>query len=112
MLKQDLVEKIILLEWSMFDKVDNQGGRAYCQNDPGTFNIMRSSQLLAWEPPMLESYLSDLTEADCLGRNLLSEKYARMRSTPSPMNMKSSKSCWSPYPPNSKSWLRKSLKSR
>ena len=37
MKKQELVEKIVKAEWEAFDKVQNEGGRASCQNDWNTF---------------------------------------------------------------------------
>ena len=43
--KEELVNAIVQLEWEAFDKVDNLGGRAGCQNDGETFSIMRKSQL-------------------------------------------------------------------
>jgi len=79
------VEEIVDIEWSMFDKVHNIGGRASCQEDPRTFFIMRSSQLRAWSPDMRESYGRDLLEARNHGRNLLSEKYGYMMERTSPL---------------------------
>lgn len=79
------IERIIAMEWEMFDKVQNRGGRAPCQDDHGTFQIMRSSQLMAWNIPMQESYFNDLLEAQKQGRNLLSEKYAYMMERTSPL---------------------------
>ena len=46
--KEELVNAIVKLEWNAFDKVDNLGGRADCQNDWNTFSVMRKSQYLAW----------------------------------------------------------------
>lgn len=73
-----LTEDIIAMEWDFFDKVDNEGGRADCQDDYETFYIMRKSQYLAWNKPLLQSYHKDLLAAGREGRNLISEKYARM----------------------------------
>ena len=42
--KDPLIAAIIGAEWQMFDKVQNEGGRAACQNDARTFAIMRYSQ--------------------------------------------------------------------
>lgn len=84
-----LIETIISIEWNMFDKVNNVSGRAACQDDYETFHIMRKSQLDAWNKPMLKSYLSDLREAELIGRNLLSEKYAYMMELTSPDEYKS-----------------------
>lgn len=76
--KKFLIEDIISLEWEAFDKVDNEGGRADCQDDYETFYIMRKSQYLTWNVPMLQSFLKDLKVAKEAGWNLISEKYARM----------------------------------
>ncbi|MDR2089981.1 MAG: DUF4125 family protein [Clostridiales Family XIII bacterium] len=73
---KDLTDRIIAIEWDMFDKVQNVSGRADCQNDRATFDIMRRSQFEAWNEDLLLSYLSDLDEASEAGRNLLTEKYA------------------------------------
>lgn len=76
--KKLLIENIIALEWEAFDKVDNEGGRADCQDDYETFYIMRKSQYLTWNEPLLQSFLEDLKKAKETGWNLISEKYARM----------------------------------
>lgn len=76
--KEELIAKIVDLEWEMFQNVANVGGRAACQNDFETFSIMRSSQAISWSEAALASYLEDLAEAQESGRNLLTEKYARM----------------------------------
>lgn len=73
---------IVEEELAMFQAVPNAGGKAPCQEDITTFRIMRSSQMASWSEAALESYLGDLKEAERSGRNLLTEKYARMmRST-------------------------------
>lgn len=76
--KKLLIEHIIMLEWEAFDKVENEGGRADCQDDYDTFYIMRKSQYLTWDIPLLQSFLQDLKRAKESGWNLISEKYARM----------------------------------
>lgn len=73
-----LIEEIIRLEWQMFDVVQNNGGRASCQNDRPTFEIMRKSQFYPWQEAILNSYYHDLQNAQAEGRNLITEKYARM----------------------------------
>ena len=77
-MKEELISKIVALEWQMFQNVTNVGGRAACQDNFETFNVMRSSQASAWSEATLASYLEDLTEAQENDRNLLTEKYARM----------------------------------
>ena len=79
------VEEIVAQEWVMFDQVHNIGGRASCQDDRITFEVMRSSQLLAWSEEMLDSYARDLRDARLAGRNLLAEKYGYMMERTSPL---------------------------
>ncbi len=79
-----LIDRIIGLEWQMFQSVENIGGRASCQDDRATFEAMRRSQFQGWAEAPLESYLADLLEAQSAGRNLVSEKYARMMKSTSP----------------------------
>ena len=74
----DIIDAIVQLEWKFFDKVQNEGGRADCQDDWQTFSVMRRSQYQAWTGPMLESWLSDLLRAYDEGRNPLTEKYGYM----------------------------------
>lgn len=76
--KDPLIAAIIEAEWQMFDKVQNEGGRAACQNDARTFAIMRYSQFAPLPQDVLESYRDDLEQAAQVGRNLLAEKYAYM----------------------------------
>lgn len=80
---EDILE-IVDHEYIMFDKVQNIGGRADCQDNRPTFYIMRSSQLSAWSEEMRRSYLQDLLEAEAAGRNLLTEKYAYMMEQTNP----------------------------
>lgn len=79
-----LIKEIVLLEWEMFDRVQNLGGRASCQDDWETFSIMRSSQLAAWTKETMESYREDLQKALEEGRNLVREKYAYMMASTAP----------------------------
>ena len=83
--KDDLVSKIIEREWDMFQNVENIGGKASCQQDYQTFEIMRYSQAMSWSEETLESYLKDLQKAQKNKRNLLTEKYARMMESTSPL---------------------------
>lgn len=79
-----LVNEIVALEWELFDRVENRGGRAPCQEDKGMFAAMRTSQLTAWSRELLESYARDLREARAEGRNPLGEKYGYMMERTSP----------------------------
>lgn len=69
---------LIEYEWDFFQQTKNQGGPASCQEDWATFQVMRSSQFLAWNEELRESYLEDLEIAKRIGRNLITEKYGRM----------------------------------
>ncbi len=85
MTREDIIRKIIDIEWTMFQDVPNIGGRAPCQEERQTFEIMRISQAESWSEAALESYLADLIEAQKRERNLMTEKYARMMKSTSPM---------------------------
>jgi len=78
------LDRIIALEWNMFQRVQNEGGRASCQDDYPTFRLMRESQFSVWPEPVLASYLKDLETAEAAGRNLVTEKYARMMERTAP----------------------------
>ncbi len=75
---QTVVDHIVAIEWEMFAAVPNAGGKAPCQDDRVTFEIMRRSQAEAWPVEVLESYRSDLRAARRQGLNLMTVKYARM----------------------------------
>lgn len=77
-MENHLIKKIISSEFLMFQKVVNRGGRAACQDNYQTFEIMRSSQFAAWSNDTVESYGQDLRQAVWAGRNLVAEKYAWM----------------------------------
>jgi tetratricopeptide (TPR) repeat protein len=77
-MKPELVEAIIEAEWTMFTEVNSTGGRSSCQDDRGTFELMRKSQFLAWSATMLASYFDDLQTAANEGRNIVAEKYGHM----------------------------------
>lgn len=81
---KSLVKWLVWLEWEAFDRVQNEGGRASCQNDFYTFNIMRSSQYLTWSDEMIQSYMNDFIEAGKYGWNLITEKYGRMEESTAP----------------------------
>ena len=83
-IEQDILSEILELEWDMFQEVRGLDGPAPCQQDRGTFEIMRSSQLLSWSEEAAESYLDDLQRARAGDRNLMTEKYARMMESTSP----------------------------
>lgn len=81
---KELIDKIVAIEWPMFFGVNNEGGKASCQMDPQTFKIMRESQYETWSNELLQSYLEDLEKAREAGRNVMTEKYARMMERTAP----------------------------
>lgn len=83
-----VIEQIVNMEWEMFQNVRNTGGRASCQDDFETFEIMRKSQFLTWDTPLLESYWQDLQDGKAKGRNLVMEKYAYMMESTAPEEYK------------------------
>lgn len=54
----ELIGKIVDEEWAQFQLVNNQGGRASCQDNWRQFSIMRGSQFSVWP----ENLLQDLEE--------------------------------------------------
>lgn len=85
---ENVTEGLALLiaktEFEAFDKVQNEGGRASCQNNWTTFKIMRMSQYLTWDEEMLLQYIADFTLNFRKGRNMIEEKYARMMESTAP----------------------------
>jgi hypothetical protein len=79
-----LIDDIVQQEWQALDAVQNEGGRAHCQDDAETFRLMRKSQFLTWDVATIASYHADLQRAAQLGRNLLQEKFARMMASTAP----------------------------
>lgn len=72
-----LVEEIVEREWEMMRAVVSDG-RSLCQERPGTFRAMRRISHSVLSRDTLASYLGDLRNAQVEGRNLVTEKYARM----------------------------------
>ena len=83
-MKEQLVDEIVKMEWEAFDHVKNEGGRASCQDDWLTFEIMRKSQYLTWTTEMLMQYREDFAAATARGWNPITEKYARMMESTAP----------------------------
>lgn len=79
-----MIEEIIKREWSFFQKVQNIGGRASCQDDFETFYLQRKSQFEVFYDEVNASYLQDLKDDETLGRNPLMEKYAYMMESTDP----------------------------
>lgn len=85
---EDVIDSLALAiakaEFEAFDKVQNEGGRASCQNNWPTFKVMRMSQYKTWDEDMLLQYLADFKINFSRGRNLIEEKYARMMASTAP----------------------------
>lgn len=81
-------EALIQTEWELFHSVNNEGGKADCQNDPETFFIMRRAQFTCWNDALVESWHKDLLDAKAEGRNLLSEKYGWMMQKTAPFEFR------------------------
>ena len=81
-----MIKEIIEREWEFFQKVQNIGGRASCQDDFETFNIQRTAQFKVFYQDVLESYLNDLKYYKNIGRNPVEEKYVRMMESNDPLN--------------------------
>lgn len=85
-MKEELIEEIIRIEWEMFISVRARGRSALCQEDPDSFRIIRTANFMTWSDDTLTSYLEDIKTARSLGRNLMTEKYARMEGLIPPLN--------------------------
>lgn len=81
---EELVHQIARVEFTAFDEVRNEGGRASCQDDWITFRIMRESQYMTWDRTMLLQYIYDFNREYRLGHNLITEKYGRMMESTAP----------------------------
>lgn len=81
---RELVDRVVKAEFTAFDKVNNEGGRAFCQDDFTTFKIMRESQYITWTDEMLVQYLYDFETEYEKGHNLIEEKYGRMMESTAP----------------------------
>ncbi|MCR5251147.1 MAG: DUF4125 family protein [Lachnospiraceae bacterium] len=86
--KTRLIEAVVALEWEQFDRTENEGGRADCQDNWETFSVMRKSQYMTWPEELLVSFFSDLSDAKAHGRNLITEKYGRMMESTAPERYK------------------------
>ena len=82
---QEIIQQIVDMELEMFRHV-NSTVHSPCQDHLNTFKTMRTMHHSVLPEPVLKSYLSDLTNARESGRNLMTEKYARMENRIPPIN--------------------------
>lgn len=75
--RQELSKSIIEIEFDMFERV-RTAEPSLCKDRPETFKVMRGMTHSGLSTETLKSYLEDLHKAKAEGRNLLTEKYARM----------------------------------
>ncbi len=83
--RERFIQEILDREWAMFQSV-NSSAYAPCQNDRKTFQQVRESIFQLWPRKLLAAYLIQLTTAKRTGRNLWTEKYARMDNLIPPIN--------------------------
>lgn len=72
------LRELVQLEWIHFDAVQGLNGRAACQDDATGFFIYRVAQYLSFPHELIMLVHDDVVAADAAGRNVISEKYARM----------------------------------
>ena len=75
--KEKIIAKIIKLEEKMFVAVRSEEP-AECQHMLKTFYVMRHMSHSVLSMDTLKSYFQDLVIAAAVGRNMITEKYARM----------------------------------
>ena len=75
--RKELLDNIIEFEFDMFEQV-RTSEPSLCQEQPETFRAMRGMTHSVLSTKTLQSYFEDLQKAKAEGRNLLTEKYARM----------------------------------
>ncbi len=84
--KEKIIKQIVEMEWEMFRSV-KASEPSDCQQTPGAFRTMRWMSHSVLPEPVLESYVQDLKQAAADGRNLMSEKYARMQGIIPPLQI-------------------------
>ena len=82
--RKEVIDEIVKLEFDAFDKVQNKGGRAECQNNWPFFYVMRKSQYLTWTDDMLLTIRDLWLENKAKGWNMITEKYGRMMESTAP----------------------------
>jgi len=83
--RERFMQEIQDIEWEMFRSVKS-ADPASCQEQPETFRQVRGSIFQLWPRKLMGAYLIELTTAKRRGRNLFTEKYARMENMIPPIN--------------------------
>ena len=86
--RNEVIDEIIKLEFNAFDKVQNEGGRAECQDNWPVFYVMRKSQYMTWTDDMLLCIRDLWLENKAKGWNMITEKYGRMMEHTAPEEYK------------------------
>ena len=110
MTRQDKIDAIVKMEWEEFDKVQNEGGRADCQDDWDTFSIMRKSQYMTWTDEMLTVFMEYFESCRRSGRNLITEKYGRMMESTVPWEYEKIKDAFPVIPEEQKQIMEEIIK--
>jgi hypothetical protein len=76
-MRASVVDQVVAMELEMFMAVPTSEPSA-CQEHPEVFKVMRWMTHSVLSEEILQSYLDDLEAARAKGRNLMTEKYARM----------------------------------
>lgn len=105
--QESMVSQIVTLEWNAFDKVQGMEGRAVCQDDFETFQIMRSGQFRAWTVELCTSYRLDFLHALQENRNPISEKYGYMMVSTDPKAYKEIEPCLPPISKEKKAFIER-----
>jgi len=80
-----VIGEILDIEWTMFSSV-KASEKNTCQEDEKTFRLMRWMSYSVFDETLLQSILLNLKTAKEFGRNLMTEKYARMEEKISPLS--------------------------
>ena len=75
--RKELLDNIVEFEFEMFERVRTSEPSLF-KEQPENFRAMRGMTHSVLSTKTLQSYLEDLQKAKAEGRNLLTEKYARM----------------------------------
>jgi hypothetical protein len=84
--REEILDSIVESEFDMFERV-RTNEPSLCKERPETFRAMRRMAHSVLSTKTLQSYVEDLQKAEAEGRNLLTEKYARMDNRIPPLKL-------------------------